>query len=249
MRHAWRYIAIGIAVYIPILLITFPVERLTGALERQVSGLSIRAVTGSVYSGQAVHLGYEGVELGPVNWRFSPTGLLYGRLAYHLELNNPDYHGFGRVAITPRGAITGHDVDLQLQADRLLNAFSPVALSSDGQLSLQLESFTWQDNLMQDIRGLLEWRAALLRSPLPLALGDIQCALESSGNGGLIVRIIRGGALGASGDITLAPDGRYTVNVLLQPGPGVDPNTLSLLEAAAQSRPDGGYLIRTTGRL
>lgn len=248
MRHAWRFIAVGIAVYIAILLASFPVERLTAALERQLSGVSIRAVSGSVFSGQAGQLGYQGAELGPVSWRFSPTGLLRGRLAYRLELKNPDYHGHGRVAITPRGAILGRDLDLQLNADRLLNAFSPVALSSGGQLSLHLDTFAWRDNRPQDVTGQLDWQAAELRSPLQLMLGDIQCALESSEHG-LVVRIIRGGTLGASGDITLAPDGRYTVNVLLQPGPGVDANTLGLLETAAQPRPGGGYLIRTTGHL
>ena len=66
MRRTWRYIAIGIAIYLPILLLTFPVERLTGAIGRQVDGLTIQAVTGSLFSGQAGRLDYQGNELGPV---------------------------------------------------------------------------------------------------------------------------------------------------------------------------------------
>lgn len=248
MRHAWRYIAIGIAVYIPILLVTFPVAHLTGAIERQVDGLSIEAVTGSVFAGQAGRLRYQANELGPVSWRFSPTGLLRGRLEYRLELKHPDYHGHASLGITPGGALVGHDIDMQLQADRILNAFSPIALTSTGRLTLQLDTFAWRDNKPQDVSGLLDWQAAELRSPLQLQLGDLQLVLESAGDE-LVARIIRGGTLGASGDITLVPDGRFTVSVLLKPGPGVDANTRGLLETVAQLQPRGDYLIRTTGRL
>jgi len=248
VKHAWRYIAIGIAVYIPILLVTFPVARLTGAIERQVDGLSIEAVTGSVFAGQAGRLRYQASELGPVSWRFSPLGLLHGRFEYRLELKHPDHHGHASVGVTPGGALVGHDLDLQLQADRLLNAFSPIALTTAGQVTLQLDTFAWRDNKPLNVSGLLDWRAAELRSPLQLQMGDLQLALESAGDE-LVARIIRGGTLGASGDITLVPDGRYTVSVLLKPGADVDANTRGLLETVAQLQPGGDYLIRTTGRL
>jgi len=239
---------IGIAVYIPILLVTFPVARLTGALEHQVDGLTIQAVTGSVFAGQAGRLRFRANELGPVRWRFSPSGLLRGRLEYRLELTHPDHLGHASVGITPGGNLVGHDLDLQLQADPLINAVSPIAVSSSGRLALQLDSFALRDNRPQNISGMLEWQAAELRSPLALQLGDIQWALQSAGDD-LVARIIRGGTLGASGDITLAPDGRYTVNMQLQPGPDVDAGTRSLLGSIAQLQPGGNYLIHATGRL
>jgi len=248
VKNVWRYIAFGIAAYIPILLATFPAEHLTGAIEHRVEGLSIEAVSGSIFSGHAGRLRYQAAELGPVRWRFSPAGLLRGRLEYRLELEHPDHHGHASAAITPHGDVVGHDLDLQLQPDPLLSAFSPVALASGGRLSLQLDTFAWRDNRPQDISGLLEWQAAELYSPLQLQLGDIQCALESAGDE-LVARVISGGRLGASGDITLAPDGGYRVNVLLEPGADVDDNTRGLLEMGTQLQPGGKYLIQTTGRL
>ncbi len=248
MRRAWRYIAIGIAIYLPILLLTFPVERLTGAIGRQVDGLSIQAVTGSLFSGQAGRLDYQGNELGPVGWRFSPAGLLRGRLEYRLDLQHPDHRGHASIGIAPNGAIVGRDVDLQLQPDSLLSAFSPIAVSSSGQLTLQLDSIVLRDRQTQDVSGLLDWQAAALLAPLQLPLGDIRCAIENNGED-LVARIIHGGTLGASGDITLTPDGRYTVQLLLAPGPGLDTDTRGLLEAMVPARPDGKFLINSTGRL
>jgi general secretion pathway protein N len=248
VKYAWRYIAIGIAAYLTVLLVTFPVERLTGAVAQRVDGLSIQAVTGSVLAGEAASLRYQGNEIGPVHWRFSPSGLLRGRLEYRLDLRNPVYHGHGRVGLATDGAIAGRDVELQLLPDSVLNAFSPMALSSGGQLRLQLDRFVLRDSQLQDVTGLLDWQAAELLAPLQLPLGDIQCAIESTASG-LVARLVRGGTLGASGDITLTPDGRYTVQVLLAPGPEVTAETRSLLEAMLQSRPGGKFLIRASGRL
>jgi general secretion pathway protein N len=248
VKHAWRYIAIGIAVYLPVLLVTFPVERLTGAVAQRVDGLTIQALTGSVLAGEAASLRYQGNEFGPVHWRFSPSGLLHGRLEYRLDLRNPDYHGHGRVGLATDGAIVGRDIELQLLPDSVLNAFSPMALSGSGQLRLQLDRFVLRDSQAQDVTGLLDWQAAELLAPLQLPLGDIQCALESTASG-LVARLIRGGILGASGDITLAPEGRYMVQVLLAPGPEVSAETRSLLEAMLQPRPGGKFLISASGRL
>ncbi len=248
MKHGWRYIAIGIALYLPILLVTFPVERLTGAIGQQVDGLSIQAVTGSVFSGQAGRVHYQGTDLGPASWRFSPSGLLRGRLEYRVELQNPDHHGHASVGIAMNGAIVGRDIDLQLQPDRLISAFSPIAVSSSGQLALQLDSLVVSDNQAQDVNGTLDWQAAELHAPVQLPLGDIQCAIQTTDNT-VVARITRGGTLGASGDIALMPDGRYTVQIQLQPGPEVDNNTLGLLGAVLPAQPDGKFLINTTGRL
>lgn len=248
MKRAWRYLAIGIAVYIPVLLATFPVERLSGAVERQVAGLAIRDVSGSLFAGQAGSLAYRGEEFGPVHWRFSPAGLLRGRLEYHLDLQNPAYQGQGRLGVALNGALVGHAFDLQLLPDRLINSFSPLAITSAGQLALQLDHFVLRNGQAQDVNGLLEWRAAELLSPLLLPLGDIECAIENSGQD-LVARVIRGGALGASGDVVLTPDGRYTVRVLLAPGPEVAAETTNLLQTMMRRQPDGKFLVNSTGRL
>ncbi|MEZ5543270.1 MAG: type II secretion system protein N [Pseudomonadota bacterium] len=248
MKRAWRFIALGIAVYIPVLLLTLPVERLTGAVTRQIDGLQIGAVSGSVFAGEAGSLAYQGEELGPVGWRFSPTGLLRGRLEYLLDLRNPDYRGAGRVGLGLNGVLVGHAFDLQLQADRLINTFTPVAISSSGQLRLQLDRFTLERGQARDVTGVLEWAAAELRSPVQLPLGDISCAIENREQD-LVARVTQGGALGVAGDITLGPDGRYTIRLLLQPGPEVAPATTGLLEAMLRRQPDGKFLINSTGRI
>lgn len=248
MKHAWRYIALGIAVYVPVLLATFPVERLTGAVASQVEGLSFQAVTGSLFSGRVASLVYQGNEIGPVRWRFSPAGLLKARLEYRVEAENPAHTGQGLLGISPAGNLVGEAVDLQILPDPLINSFAPLTVSSTGQLHLVLERFVLRGQQAQDVTGRLEWLAAELLAPVQLPLGDIRCDIASEPDG-VVARITEGGVLGASGTITLTHDGAYNVRLLLDPGPEAGADTRGLLAAMLPPDAGGRFPITLTGRL
>jgi hypothetical protein len=248
VKRAWRFIALGIVVYLSVLLVSFPVERLTGTISSQVEGLSFQAVTGSLFSGRAASLVYQGNEIGPVRWRFSPGGLLRARLEYRVESENPLHAGQGLLGIGPGGTLVGQDVDLQILPDPLINTFAPLAISSTGQLHLVLDRFVLREGQAQDVTGRMEWLAAELLAPVQLPLGDIRCDIESE-PGGVVARITEGGTLGASGDVTLTEDGRYSVRLLLDPGPEAGADLRSLLEAMLRPRADGRFPITLTGRL
>jgi len=89
VKRAWPLLVIGAVAYLLILVVTFPAVRLVPLLERQVAGLSLHAVSGSVFSGQAAQLVYQGLDYGHLNWEFRPAGLLLGRVEFHLELSDP----------------------------------------------------------------------------------------------------------------------------------------------------------------
>ena len=62
MKNVWRFIAIGVVVYLFVLAATFPASRLVPALERQVEGLDLQAATASLLSGHAGRLVWQGVD-------------------------------------------------------------------------------------------------------------------------------------------------------------------------------------------
>jgi hypothetical protein len=67
VKRVWRYLAIGVTVYLLVLVGHFPAERVRTVLESRVPDLSLHAVTGSVYSGQARQLVYQGLDLGTLH--------------------------------------------------------------------------------------------------------------------------------------------------------------------------------------
>jgi len=246
VKHAWRYLAAGLAAYFLILVATFPVTRLVTGIETRIDGLSLRAVTGSLFAGSAGHLYLSGNDLGRAEWRLRPLPLLLGRLEYRVRLAHPDYSGSTRLGMTVTGKAYGRQLDVLLDPARLLGRFAP--LHATGTLRLQLESFEPAVPLPAQLSGQLDWQDAALDSPLVLALGDIAFDLARTG-AGVEARVSRGGVLGAEGTVLLAGAGRYRVDLLLHPDSSIDATARSLLDSASQRQPDGSYRVTATGTL
>lgn len=248
MKYAWRYIAIGVAAYFLILLATFPVARLVGSLERQVDGLQLRAVTGSVFSGRAGRLAWQGNDLGAAEWRLQPLRLLLGAAEYRLELKHPEASGSTRLGVTLFGNVYGRELEMQLAPALMINRLSPVPVSAGGELTIRLARFVPAGKVPAGVQGTLAWRAAIIREPVEISLGDIEFSLDSVDDA-LLATVTQGGTLGASGDITVSDNDRYTIELLLQPDAAVSNETLGLLEMAARKQPGGKYRLTASGSL
>jgi hypothetical protein len=248
VKNVWRYIAIGSAAYFLILLATFPVARLAGTLERQVNDLDLYAITGSIFSGHAGRLVWAGNDLGAAEWRLQPLRLLLGAAEYRLELQHPQASGSTRLGMTLAGKVYGRELDLRLAPESMINRFSPVPVLAGGELSVQLEHFVPAGKVPVEVEGMLSWRAAIISEPLEMPLGDIEFSLNSVDDA-LVATVTQGGTLGASGDITVSDNGRYAVDLLLQPGAAVTSGTLGLLETVARKKPGGKYQLTASGSL
>ena len=145
MRRAWRFIALGIAVYLLILVTTFPAVRVTGMLEERVPGLSVHAVSGSVFSGQAGRVIWQDLDLGPVHWQFRPVALLWGTIEYRAELTHPANHGQLTAGTSLTGRAYAEDVELVVLPDRILNHYSPVEIATSGELLLAFKEIDLAD--------------------------------------------------------------------------------------------------------
>lgn len=248
MKRVWRYLAIGVTVYLLVLVVTLPAEHIRKSIEARVADLALHAVSGSVFSGQARQLVYQGLDLGAVRWQFRPHALLLGRAEYHIELTHPDNHGRGDIGITPGGRVYGRELELELLPDRIINHYSPVAVTTSGELRLVIESLDISAGLPRNLYGSVAWQDAAVLEPVDMVLGQVEVSLQTSGEG-LAGTVTRGGVLGASGNLALLPGGRYRVNLVLRPGNDVSTETLELLENTAQVMPNGDYLIDASGQL
>ena len=247
MKVAWRYLAIGAAAYFLILIAGFPASYARNTLQSALPGLQLAELSGSVFSGHSSQAVYRGIDLGKVDWQFRPLALLLLRLEYHLEFSHPDNHGQLNIGIRPGGDVIGHDLQMQMLSDRLVNQFSPVAIQSRGSVDLIVEHFEVDDQQLRQVSGTAAWQGAAIDAPLALPLGEIGLALNSRADT-LVATVTRGGALGLSGEILLEPGNRYVLDLVLRPAAAVGSDTRELLAAALQSHPAGGYQLKTSGR-
>ena len=247
MRRAWRLVALGVAAYLLILVTTFPAARVTGMLEQRVPDLSVLAVDGSVFAGQAGRVVWQGLDVGTMHWQFSPLALLLGRIEYFLELTHPHNSGQLTAGISLFGSAYVQDLELRLLPDRIINHYSPVEVQTGGELLLDFEEIDVSDVFSEATTGQLAWQDAVILEPVNMVLGQLQIDVQGN-NGVLVGTITEGGALGASGELSLLPAGGYQLDITLQPGPDTTGETLDMLEHTARIQPNGDYLIRQSGQ-
>lgn len=248
MKRAWPLIAIGATAYLLVMIATFPAARLTPLLERQFAGLSLYGVSGSVVSGQAVQLVYQGLDYGRLTWQLRPTGLLLGRMAFHLELTDPANPGHVNIAVTPWGTLYGDALQFTLLPDQLVNRFSPVPVKTSGPIQLQADTFKLTGGLPENVTGVLTWEDAVVLDPVEIILGDVSLTLRSQADM-LVAGIEKGGRLEAEGGIELFADGRYHVNLRILPNNEMSDETLATLEMMGQVQSDSRLLFEASGQL
>jgi hypothetical protein len=248
VKRAWPLLVIGALAYLLVLVVTFPAARLTPWLERQVTGLYLQAVEGSVFSGQAGRLVYQGLDFGKLTWQFRPAALLLGRMAYHLELAGSANPGHADIAFTPWGDVYGQDIELLLSPDLLVKRYSPVPVRTSGELRLQIDTFRMAGEFPEDVAGLLSWEDGVILEPIEIILGDVSMTLNSREDA-LLGSLVEGGRLEAAGEMQLSADGRYQFDLQILPNNEMSDETLAVLETLGQVLPDSRLLFKAAGRL
>lgn len=248
MKRVWPLLVIGALAYLLVLVVTFPAARLTPLLERQVAGLSLHAITGSVFSGQAGQLVYQGFDFGELTWQFRPAALLLGRMAYHLELVGSANPGHADIAFSPWGHVYGKDIELLLSPDLLVKHYSQVPVRTSGELRLQIDAFRLAGGFPEDVAGLISWEDGVILDPIEIILGDVSMAVKSQ-QGALLGSLVEGGRLEAAGEMQLFADGRYDVNLRILPDNEMSDETLATLEMLGQMQSDSSLLFKASGQL
>jgi len=247
VSRVWRLVALGVGAYLLILVATFPAARVSGMLLDQNADLSLNRVSGSVFSGQAAQLVYQGLDLGEVHWRFRPLALLLGRIDYRVELLGPANQGELSIGKTLTGRTHVHDIDIELLPGRLVNHYSPTPVETSGTVRLVFETFNPGTDYSGAVNGHLEWQDAVILEPINLVLGQLALDVVTV-DGELVGRITNGGDLGASGELALSAVYAWRVKLLLQPGNDVSPDALDMLEQSAQRQPNGDYRVDMSGQ-
>jgi general secretion pathway protein N len=245
--RVWRLAALGIGAYLLILVATFPAARVSGMFLDQDADLSLKRVSGSVFSGQAAQLVFQGLDLGEVRWQFRPIALLLGRIDYRIELMSPSNQGSLSVGKTLTGRTHVHDVDIELLPGRLVNHYSPKPVDTSGTVHLVFETFNPGADYSGEVNGRLEWRDAVVLEPVNLVLGQLALDVVTD-SGELIGVLTEGGELGASGELALSPVYAWRVELLLRPGNNISADTLDMLEQSAQRLPNGDYSFDMSGQ-
>lgn len=243
--RVWRWWLAGIGLYLLFILVLFPADYAVSSLQARVPELRLMGTRGSVWSGSAQELDWQGRPLGALHWRFDWRELFAGRLAYQLELRAPDAVLQARVADSGRkwmlDDVTGHIALSRLQP------WLPLPTGSvDGRLDIMMQRLVLVDARPTAASGVITLAGLSLTWPQALTLGNYQLKLQTQADGIHGSLLDTTGPLMLQGSLLLAPDGRYQVNGTLVSRDAANTALNDLLRYLPGS-PDGKHSFNFSG--
>jgi hypothetical protein len=221
MSSRLSLLALGVGVYLAVAIGSFPASlayRWFGP-----EGLTLAAVDGTIWSGQAEHGAAAGLTFSNLRWQLHPTALLTGTLSVSAEAELVDGLASARITASSERLVL-NDVRVSASLESIRNRFALGDVS--GQLSLSLPRFETVGGVPVAAEGTLTV-SNLYSAPLipiegvkTIPLGNFRAELATGEQPGIVAHVTdEGGPLELAGRITLAPDRSYTMDVLVKPRP------------------------------
>jgi len=220
-KQGRRLIYIGVTLYFIFLFYTIPASFMTRYILPSVSAtkaVELTGVTGSIWQGQAGNANINRLDLGKLKWKLSGWGLLFGDIDLDLNFASEVSQGSANLSIGLGGSIEAEDIQARLSADMLTPLFYGFPVSFDGEINGNISSLEIEPGQRITGKGRIVWRAATLRSPQNLELGDFLVTLEPNNRGSkLTIKDTNKGPVEANLTIHLKGTGEYKINGSLKP--------------------------------
>jgi len=214
------------------------------------AGIDAAGVSGSVWSGRAQRVDFGGpAPASDVRWDMAAWRLLTAQASGTAELELAGARIDGVFAVSPGGRLRVTDTRIEGPANALVTLAEVPALAVDGQLIARIESAAWTGQKLAGATGQFQWNDARLIAPLQLALGQVSGRLSPQGEGRHRLTLDnRGGQVSLEGTIDLSADGRYTVDLTMQPAPDAPAEVADTLNQFLPRRGDR-FVIEDQGQL
>lgn len=239
------YGIVGLVAYVVFVLAQMPAAQVYDWFLREATPLELYGVEGTVWSGKATGGRYRELELPAVSWRWQPTGLMRGALAYGLWLEAPDTQAYGQVYQSWNGTVAVTDLVLPLP---MVQPFlAPLVPRLEGIITGELtirfrEPIPW-------MAGAIRWEQAVIHTGHPAPLGTLDAVLRTEEGEVIGEFASQEGPLGLQGTLRVSAQGKYRIAGAFQPTQALDSDLRQLLDAFGQSGSSGRVAFDFSGQL
>jgi len=252
-KQTRRLIYLGLAVYLIVLFNNIPASFLSRYLLPALPVgklVNLEGVKGSIWRGTAMNASVDRVNIGKLSWDLSGWGLLLGHINLTLDFHSPVSKGHGRVSIGLGGSVSAEDIQAQFPAEILTPLFYGFPISFDGELHGNIISLDLEPGRTLNCKGRILWRAAALRSPQHVELGDFVVALEPNNLGSkLEIKDGNTGPVQADLNIHLKGSGEYKLNGWLKSRDESQQHIAEALRLIGRADNSGKYWLTRNGAL
>ncbi len=243
MRLVWL-IVVGLLSYVIGMVVLFPAAPVVDKIRPQLGPVALEGVSGKLYNGVIASVRSTDdllpLEFSNVGWTLAPSTLLSGGAGVSFRFEGYGGEGQGLVARQWNGDITITDFAFSALA-KTLEPLLPVPVASfSGQLSGDIEQITVANELLTRFDGTLNWNDALLESPVPTKLGNVQIVIAPDGEQTHVITLTaNGGDVSMDGTVSLTLAGDFSADVLFTPSANAPPAVLNGLRQMGRADAQG----------
>lgn len=246
MRARWLIVAAAATFVLSLLW------RTPAALAYQWLGLGngqivqLQEVRGRALAGEAQGVLFGSLPVERVSWHWRPAGLLFGRFTLDTRLDNPGYRLRARVGFGIAGRLAVTDLDggvpLGLVARQFAGVETPLAATVDPE---RMDLY-WRDGILTGLQGPLYLRALRMQDKAGPQLGDVLISFPGGDPPWRGEIQDQGGPVRVAGELTVSPDGAYTVD-LSASAREQEPTISGLLTWLGPPDAQGNYRLTLSG--
>lgn len=240
-----------IVAYAGFLIATLPAKFALSYID-QPRNIQLKAVSGTVWEGQANRIIVNNITLMDVNWQTQLTALLSGNIEVAVQFGRGknSLRGDGVLGYSSDGAFA-RDVIVTTTPNWLINAANlSLPATVKGDVKLQLANISQGLPWCQELDGQLSWNNGSVDSLLGLVNVDSAKAKLSCSEGKIVADVKQNSAhLRLTGRATLAEQRRYNFAGALVPGNELPKAIRSNLGYVGKLNSKGEYKLNYSGRL
>jgi hypothetical protein len=213
-RKGYWLIVYGLLGYLLFIVIQLPASiawRQVPASIKQT--ISINSLEGSIWSATATGVMVNGHALGKMAWHLSPLALITGHLGGDVQIRHPLGTLQGDFEIDNKQIVELHNLQGKFNAALLEPLARPMMLN--GQFNIDIDDARLKRASLLEINGTAQWHDAALSGIQDLELGQILVKAVPNAGGSRLQVSNQNGVIKINGEITLAPNGHYNLNLSL----------------------------------
>ena len=247
--QSWHWLVVyGVSIYLLFLVINLPAGVVWSSLPDDIKrSVNISNLHGSAWSAGADSIVLSGFELGKAEWSLNPFLLFIGKLGGHVNVRNALGQAESGYSINSDQVIELSDLDSEFSAAIFDPAIRPFML--EGVITSQLDSLQIQAKVLLEATGTLQWRNASITGVQDVSLGNLTFQASPEAKGTRLQVTNEGGLIAVSGDIRLAGNGRYNLNLLLSSRDKQNTDLKSMLAVLGRADAQGRVRYTQAGKL
>ena len=244
MKEIWKPTLLFVFCLVIFLAINIPVTLIL----KQVTlpnNIKLDGVKGKLTSGQIAAVYANDFPIRDIYYEADLSCLLTLHVCYQINYQN----GKANISFNPlSNNVDIEQLDIEYSMAELAPLMNQLLVKPTGELSLEFDQVSIQQNKIRNIDGLAIWSNAGVAGE-DINLGDYQLDIERGDNSYRFKLTDRKAMLGIDGTGRLKSNGEYLLDIKIQADSSLDDNIKSMLSLAAKKKGLNEYTVHRQGQL